>query len=250
MECADQNANEDGVEMRINGSTYCFRRLLRFLWIDLALASLTLWFGAVTVHAQEQGLIISGSVGYSPLVGDISSRLNNGWHVTVDGGYNFTSHFSTTLEYMYNGYGVSRRVLNEAQVPDGNAHLWAITVNPKLRLSTGDGSFTPYVVGGVGYYRRTIEFTTPVAVPVFIFDPFFGVFYNTLVSANQVLGDITRGGIGGSAGAGFEVKLGNSGVKIFTEARYHYADTGRIPTRMVPVTFGINLTPELWHKRH
>ena len=67
-------------------------------------------------------------------------------------------------------------------------------MNPKVKLGTDHGSFTPYVVGGVGYYRRTIEFTTPVAVPVFIFDPFFGVFYNTLVSANQILGDITRGG--------------------------------------------------------
>jgi opacity protein-like surface antigen len=238
------------MEMRTNRNTYFFRGWFRSLWIDLALVSLTLWLVAAPVCAQDQGLIISGSAGYSPLVGDISSRLNNGWHVTIDGGYNFSSHFSTTLEYMYNGYGVSRRVLNEAQVPDGNAHLWAITVNPKLKLGTRDGSFTPYVVGGVGYYRRTIEFTTPVAVPVFIFDPFFGVFYNTLVSANQVLGDITRGGIGGSAGAGFEVKLGDSGVKLFTEARYHYADTGRIPTRMIPVTFGINLTPEIWHRRH
>jgi hypothetical protein len=26
---------------------------------------------------------------------------------------------------------------------------------------------------------------------------------------------------------------------LFTEARYQYADTGQIPTRMVPVTFGI-----------
>jgi hypothetical protein len=40
------------------------------------------------------------------------------------------------------------------------------------------------------------------------------------------------------------------GVKFFTEARYHYADTGRILTRMVPVTVGINLTPEFWHKQH
>jgi hypothetical protein len=236
--------------MKTNCSSRCFRKLLRSLLFGLVPGSLTLGLGATPIQAQEQGLTISGSAGYSPLVGDISSRLNNGWHVTVDGGYNFTSHFSTTLEYMYNGYGVSRRVLNEAKVPNGNAHLWAITVNPKVKLGTSDASFTPYVVGGVGYYRRTIEFTTPVAVPVFIFDPFFGVFYNTFVSANQVLGDITRGGIGGSAGVGFEVKLGDSGVKLFTEARYHYADTGRIPTRMIPVTFGINLTPELWHKRH
>jgi opacity protein-like surface antigen len=238
------------MQMRINLSAQVFKDSRRNVFIDAAIIILVLGLGVAPSQAQETGPIITGSVGYSPLVGDFSTRLNNGWHVAVDGGYNFTSYFSTTLEYMYNGYGVSRRVLNEAQVPDGNAHLWAITVNPKLRFARTSSGFTPYVIGGVGYYRRTIEFTTPVAVPVFIFDPFFGVFYNTLVSANQVLGDITRGGIGGSAGAGFEVKLGDSGVKLFTEARYHYADTGRIPTRMIPVTFGINLTPEVWHRRH
>jgi len=218
-------------------------------WIDiLALALMCLFALGQSLAQQEQGFTVSSSVGVSPLVGDISTRLNNGWHITVDGGYDFTSHFSTTLEYMHNGYGVSRRVLNEAQVPDGNAHLWAVTLNPKLRLNRKSG-FDPYVVGGVGYYRRTIEFTRPVAIPVFIFDPFFGVFYNTLVQANQVLGDVTRSGVGGSAGGGFEVGLGNSGVRFFTEARYHYVDTGRIVTRMVPVTFGIRLTPDVW-RRH
>lgn len=241
--------NQEGMQMRSTSNARMFNKSLYFLSIDLVLVGLAFAFAAPVNAQTEKGFTISSSAGYSPLAGDISKRLNNGWHFTVDGGYDFTSHFSTTLEYMYNGYGVTRRVLNEAQVPDGNAHLWAITVNPKLRLGTRDGNFTPYVVGGIGYYRRTVEFTTPVAVPVFIFDPFFGVFYNSFVSANQVLGDITRGGIGGSAGGGFEVKLGNSGVKLFTEARYHYADTGRIITRMVPVTFGINLTPDLW-RRH
>jgi hypothetical protein len=96
----------------------------------------------------------------------------------------------------------------------------------------------PYVVGGVGYYRRTVEFTRPALVSVFIFDPFFGDLFNTLVPANQVLGRITEDGVGGSLGAGFALKFGESRVKFFTEARYHYADTGNIPTRMVPVTFG------------
>ena len=97
------------MQMRTNCSTHCFGKLLRPLLIDLVLASLTLGLWATAIHAQEQGLVISGSAGYSPLVGDISSRLHNGWHVTVNGGYNFTSRFSTTLEYMYNGYGVRRR---------------------------------------------------------------------------------------------------------------------------------------------
>jgi hypothetical protein len=33
--------------------------------------------------------------------------------------------------------------------------------------------------------------------------------------------------------------VGERGVKIFAEARFHYAGNGGIPTRMVPVTVGI-----------
>jgi opacity protein-like surface antigen len=106
-------------------------------------------------------------------VGAISTRLDNGWHFTFGGGYNFTRRFSTTLDYTYNGYGVSKGGLTEAQVPDGNSHMWSLTVNPKLRL-TRNGNVAPYVVGGVGYYRRTVQFTEPTLVQVFIFDPFFG----------------------------------------------------------------------------
>jgi len=179
-----------------------------------------------------------GSKGPGSTSRNDSPRLDNGWHITVGGGLNVTRHLETTLEYSYNGYGVGRKVLNEAQVPDGNSHLWSLTVNPKLRLNRR-GNFNPYVVGGVGYYRRTVEFTRPVLVPVFIFDPFLGGFFNTFVQADQKLGDITRDGVGGSLGAGFETKLSKTGLKFYTEARYHYADTGRIPTRMVPVTFGI-----------
>jgi opacity protein-like surface antigen len=211
----------------------------RGLSICLGTAALILVSLTVRSNAQDDHrYTLHGGAGVSPLVGDISTRLDNGWHITVGGGYNFTPHFTTTLDYTYNGFGVSRKVLNEAQVPDGNSHMWSITVNPKLRLNRS-GSFDPYVVGGVGYYRRTVEFTRPVLIPVFIFDPFFGGFFNTLVQADQVLGKITQDGVGGSAGAGFDIRLGDTGLKIFTEARYHYADTGRIPTRMVPVTFGI-----------
>jgi opacity protein-like surface antigen len=133
---------------------------------------------------------------------------------------------------------VSDKVVAEAKVPDGNAHLWSITVDPKLRLNPHH-KIDPYVVGGVGYYRRTVEFTRPVLLSVVIFDPFFGGFFNTVVQTNQVLGDITRGGIGGSLGGGFDVKLRKTGFKVFVEARYHYADTGRVATRMVPLTVGI-----------
>jgi opacity protein-like surface antigen len=213
----------------------------RFRELSVTLAALTVLVFSMTVcsSAQEENrYTFSFGAGFSPLVGDISTRLNNGWNIAFGGGYNFTPHFTTTLDYAYNGYGVSQRVLNEADVPGGNSHLWSITLNPKLRLNRVR-RVDPYVIGGVGYYRRTVEFTQPTLVSVYFFDPFFGVFYNTLVSANQVLGRITEDGVGGSLGGGFEISLGNRGIKFFSEARYHYANTGRIITRMVPATFGI-----------
>jgi hypothetical protein len=74
---------------------------------------------------------------------------------------------------------------------------------------------------------------------VLYIDPFFGFAFNTLIPANEVLGSIRKGGIGGSLGAGLDFDLGSTGAKVYAEARYHYADTGNIPTRMVPVTIGL-----------
>jgi opacity protein-like surface antigen len=192
----------------------------------------------ISGYAQDaHRFTFNAGAGASPLVGDISTRLNNGWNVDVGGGYNFTKNFAATLQYTYNGFGVSQRVLAEAQVPGGNSHMWSLTVDPRVRFKS-TGRVNPYVVGGVGFYRRTIEFTQPALVPVAFFDPIFGFLFNTVVPANQVLGDIRRSGVGGNLGGGLEVKVGDTGVKAFGEARYEYAATGRIPTRVVPVTFG------------
>ena len=203
------------------------------------LIAVPLLTAAVSARAQdERRFTVNAGAGFSPLVGQISDRLNNGWHVTVGGGYRFTRHFETNLQFTYNGFGVKPLVLQEADVPAANSHLWSLTVNPKLRLHPV-GRLDPYFTGAVGYYRRTIQFTQPTLAPIDIFDPFFGFFFfPTLVQANIVLGNVTRGGVGGSLGAGFDLPF-VGGTRFFAEARYQYASTGSIPTRMVPLTLGV-----------
>ncbi len=200
----------------------------------------TLLFAVVSGHAQqeERHFTFNAGAGFSPLVGQISDRLDNGWHVTVGGGYRFTRHFETNLQFTYNGFGVKPLVLQEAGVPSANSHLWSLTVNPKLRTHPV-GRLDPYFTGAVGYYRRTIQFTQPTVAPIDIFDPFFGFFFfPTLVPANVVLGNVTRGGVGGNLGAGFDFPF-VSDTRVFTEAKYQYASTGSIPTRMIPLTLGV-----------
>ena len=210
----------------------------------LIIASVTVAFVisfSASAHGQEQEPWYTFNVGggYSPLLGQLHTRLNNGWHVTAGAGFRANSHFEVTGQFTYNGFGVQSLVLDEAEVPSANSHLWSITADPKLRFRGGH-AFDPYLVGAVGYYRRTVNFTAPTLVPVALFDPFFGVIFPVLEPANIQLGSISRSGIGGNAGFGFDFRLGQSKAKLFIEARYEYAATGSVPTRMIPVTLGFS----------
>jgi len=53
------------------------------------------------------------------------------------------------LQVAYNGLGVSNAVLREAQVPNGNAHVWSFTADPKIGLKPYHGVNT-YLIGGRG----------------------------------------------------------------------------------------------------
>lgn len=188
-------------------------------------------------RAQEHRFTVNIGGGYTPTTGDIGKRLMDGWDGTVGAGYNFSRYFSLGGQVMYNSLGVSRMVLSEAAVPAANAHVWSVTADPRFNFLPGH-LIDPYFVGGVGYYRQTVQFTRPTYSSVYVFDPFFG-FYPALVSSDQVLGTMVGQGIGGSAGFGLNFKTGYSGLKFFVEARYHYADTGSLPLRMIPINVGI-----------
>jgi hypothetical protein len=214
-----------------NGLILAARQLAILAALALALA------GAAAAQEEAHKWSANLGGGFTPLVGAIDKRLDNGWHVTFGGGYRPTSRFTIGAQVMYNGLGVSRALLNEVGVPGGNAHLWAFTAEPRLSFAGNYHHFSPYLIGGVGYYRRVVEFTQPTVASVTVFDPFFG-FFPVFFPADQVIGRVTRNGIGGSGGFGFEVGM-RGGTKFFLEARYHYASTGSIPTRMIPVTIGV-----------
>ncbi len=186
----------------------------------------------------EQRFTFNAGGGFTPLVGDIGNRLHTGWHITGGAGIVVRGPFSLGGQFTYNGFGVNRGLLDLAAAPGGDAHVWSITAEPRLQLPFA-AKVKPYVVGGVGYYRRVVHFTAPGLQQVTFFDPFLGFLFPGVVPANQVLATITRNGIGGNVGGGLAINLGSSGAQFFTEVRYHYAATGSIPTRMIPVTFGI-----------
>ena len=66
------------------------------LSILFALPTLLVLLGASSLAQEESRYIFNVGGGFSPLLGDVSKRLENGWHIDVGGGVNFIPHLSTT----------------------------------------------------------------------------------------------------------------------------------------------------------
>jgi hypothetical protein len=196
---------------------------------------------SITLSAQENtewhhyNFNVGGGV--TPMVGADSSRLNTGWNFVAGGGYNFTRSLGIVGEYMVNQMGVSDTTLRNLNVPGGSATIWSLTANPTVRFNP-NGKFGGYLIAGGGLYSRTVQFTRPTTAAVNFFDPFFG-FGTAFVPADQVIGSFTRRAGGWNAGGGLTFGLGHAGAKLYTEARYHWADTEGRPIQIVPVTIGL-----------
>ena len=214
------------------------KAIAKFTLPALILMVLTITSPVGAQTGSDRKWNVSAGVGVSPLVGDISSRLSTGWHVAVGGGYDITRSVGFTVEYMYNGLGVSNSVLNSLRVPNGDAHVHSLTLNPIWHFKTGE-RFGAYAIVGGGYYRRTVEFTQPTTAIVNIFDPWWGYVGPVFVPVNRVLGSATSNAGGVNGGLGTTIALGHSGAKFYSEIRYHYAATHRSRTQMLPITFGI-----------
>jgi opacity protein-like surface antigen len=218
-------------------------RLVRAACVAACVLTLSLLLPAQTTNTTtppEQRITFNAGGGFTSPTGKIGDDLNRGWNVTAGAGLNATPMFSLGLQYLYNGFGIPTAVANQFGATAADAHIWALTVNPTLKLSTFH-AVQPYLVGGVGYYRRTSETTEPALVTTTGVTPFAVV--NVTQPANVVTSTHSRSSIGGNAGLGFAFGVGHNVYgttpQIFVEARYHYAPTAQFPIRMIPVTFGI-----------
>src|SRR5579862_2567754 len=129
--------------------------------------------------------------GFTEPVRHTENRLDTGFNFTVGAGLNFTPNFGFIGEFGYNQLGVSSNVLQSEGVPNGSGRIYSLTLNPIVHFNPR-GRFDTYLVGGGGYYRRTVEFTQPTLVTVTAFDPFFGVFFPAAIPAETVLGSFTQ----------------------------------------------------------
>ncbi|HJR62529.1 MAG TPA: outer membrane beta-barrel protein [Gemmatimonadaceae bacterium] len=105
----------------------------------------------------------------------------------------------------------------DADAVSGNVDVIAGVAN--IVLSTSAPLVQPYVIGGVGLYRRRVEQDISGTIDEF----------RTLRESEN--------DVGFNAGAGVRLSLG--GMAAFLEARYHSINTDPERTTFIPVTIGV-----------
>jgi opacity protein-like surface antigen len=211
-------------------------RVTRVLSITGCVAAFML--GGACFAQNTNKFAFSAGGGFTEPVSHSDGRFDPGFNFGAGAGYNFHPNFGVMADFGFNHLGVNSTTLASVGVPDGSGRVYSLTLGPIVHFNP-KGKFDAYAIGGGGYYRRTVEFTQPAVQTITAFDPFFG-FYPANVATNVVLGSFTQNKGGLNIGGGVSMRLrGDSNLKFFAEARYHYIFTSPIRTAVLPVTFGL-----------
>ena len=178
---------------------------------------------------------VGGGMGYPQ--GDLNSFANSSGSFVAGGGYNFTRYLGADTEYYWQDLPVNDRLKELIKMPNVRARQYAWTFNPIVRVPIGR-KFGAYVIGGIGWYFRSGEATTP-GIGV-ICDPYWSWWYGCVIGSTDIVTKSkSSSAFGKNIGVGLTYRLGESPLKLYTEVRYHQASYNNVSTQLVPVVIGI-----------
>ena len=209
--------------------------------------------------------------GFTLPTGGTHNYATPDWKIQVGAGRNFNRTLGVMLQFDYDKMGMQTSTLNNqldlyntlcAESPDctaplnqlgGSVHDWSFSLDPVLNYYTSD-SIGAYVTGGIGFYHKYTQFTTPTIGTYCDF--YYGCYQ---YQANAPVDWYTSNAFGVNAGFGFTYKLSRwANQRLYAEARYVWTDNSPKPfdisgdtpyfnafpqasarTTYIPVTFGI-----------
>jgi hypothetical protein len=189
--------------------------------------------------AQRYNFNVGGGPGF-PL-SKTSDFAKTSYNFVAGGGANLSPHAKFVGEFMFHGLPIKQNVLNELQVPSGKGRLYSVTGN--LLIGTGTARKSLYLIGGGGWYRRTVEAQKTVyqqgevCAPVVVWWNVQCI--NGIFPTNVTIASSTTSAGGFNVGGGFTIAFGESRANFYTEIRYHQAFTKNIDTTVLPLTFGV-----------
>jgi hypothetical protein len=205
--------------------------------------------------------------GFTLPVGGTHNYLTTSYDVQAGAGRNFNKTFGVNVQFDWANFGFQTATLNNLlaiyNAPPlyanfnqlgGTSHDWSFTIGPIANFYSSD-TFGAYVVGGVGFYHKTANFTIPSLGEYC--SPFYGCY---TYQANQTIDKYTSNAFGVNGGVGMTYKFSRfAGEKFYVEGRYVYTANSPRPfsygdatgngfnvfpqnsakTTFIPVTFGV-----------
>jgi len=189
-----------------------------------------LFLAAAPAAAQDyKPFDINFGFGWTFPLTDLKNDFNAGWNGTIGGTYNLNPKVGILVDYTYHRMNGPEKTILVGSTPGGiatssqliesNHQVHALTFNGVYKAMPHDSMIGGYVLGGLGYYHRIIQLTSPAVGYTTICDPYWYVCYPTAVSVDNILGDRSSNDFGINFGGG--VTFGHE-AKFYVEARYTY----------------------------
>lgn len=200
--------------------------------------SLLIVFVIATValsQAQSWMFNVGGGVGFPQ--GDLGKFVNNGGNFVIGGGLKFAKLVGVDTEFMWQDLPINSATKQALNTPGASARQYAWTFNPIVMIPLGH-KLGAYGIGGIGWYHRSGETTTPGTAV--ICDPYWSWWVGcTIGTVDVITGSRSENAFGENIGGGLTYRLGESHLKIYAEVRYHHASYNKVSTQVLPLTFGI-----------
>ena len=197
----------------------------------VGLATAAFVFTAVTASAQDKRWDANVGGGYTFLLGDAGSHLSDGFNLAAG----FTFYVTDWLGFQAE-YGYIRLAQQTIQKPVSGTPGGASVptdffvgmgaqygdLNLVLRKKTS-GAVSPYVVGGIGLYYRSVAIkTNGLGYVPGACDPYWLYCYpGGFVEVVKVVAGRSTWDMGMNVGGGVKIALGETAT-LYLEARYHY----------------------------
>ncbi len=189
------------------------------------------------------------SIGYSDTHQDLAGVFDDGWQIA--GGATYWPEawpIGLNMELAYSDYSVRNDVIKEINdqlemddqgrpISSGDGDIWSFTVNGMWSPKTG--AVKPYLIGGIGAYRKTAALNTNA---VFFVPPGCGIYWcypGGWVPGQAEVGSETSTDFGWNFGIGIDFEVGSNGSQLFLEARYNSIDVSASrKAAYIPISLG------------
>lgn len=208
----------------------------------MSLRVLTLVFvcGLLTPPSSAQGFNFNFGGGPGFPLGETNQFAHPSYNFVVGGGHNVVPHVNMNAEFMYHGLPVDRSIVKPLGLSNVNGRLYSLTGNLLIGTSIG-GHRNAYLIGGGGWYRRTMQAKQTVLKVGEVCEPWWwwdAQCVNGIVSSEETVGSRTSSAGGFNVGGGLMFQIGDSTANFYAEVRYHRAFTSTVDTTVLPITFG------------